>query len=48
MKCPLPTTVEGTFYKVVTTAYETVKLPFDFPERKIRQAIKKFKVTIAH
>ena len=42
------TTVEGTFYNVVTTAYETVKLPFDFPERKIRQAIKKLKVTIAH
>ena len=42
------TTVEGTFYNVVTTAYETVKLPFDFPERKIRQAIKKLKMTIAH
>ena len=45
----MPTTTKtGTFYKVVTIALETVNLPFKSPERKVRDAVKKLKATIAN
>ena len=42
------TTTEGTLYQVVATALEFVGSPSDHPQRAIRQAITKLKVTIAH
>ncbi len=41
------TTKKGTFDKVVCIALKSVNLPFEYPERKVRAAVKKLKATIA-
>jgi hypothetical protein len=41
------TTKKRTFDKVVCIALKSVNLPFEYPERKVRAAVKKLKATIA-
>ena len=41
------TTKKGTFDKVVCIALKSVNLPFEYPEKKVRAAVKKLKATIA-
>jgi len=41
------TTKKGTFDKVVCIALKSVNLPCEYPERKVRAAVKKLKATIA-
>jgi hypothetical protein len=41
------TTKKGTFDKVLCIALKSVNLPFEYPEKKVRAAVKKLNATIA-